>query len=207
MKKVIFVLFMISSLFVFGCNFGKPAYSDIQLDNRSNSNTPRTDSAAGQAADSSEDPIAKAERDAGISNPATQNPAPENKEIPMPSFLVHGKSEIKDLPKYKKANIVNVQVGPINGVSSAMLIFESRDTVENISQFYEKSFKSNGWEVISNIKNPDNFEYTLIKGARDEASVRIKKDSQTGSSFIMLGRIEKPADQTVTMAPVPEKKR
>lgn len=206
MKKVILFLFIISSLFVFGCNFGKPAYSDIQVDNRSKGDTSRADQTTAQNPNPSEDPIARAEREAGLTNPAQQN-QPANKEIQMPSFLVPGKSEIKDLPKYKKASIINVQIGPVNGVNSAMLIFESRDSVENISKFYEQSFKSNGWELVGNIKDPDNFEYTLMKGAIDEASVRIKKDPQSGSTFIMLSRIEKPADQTVTVTPVPEKKK
>jgi hypothetical protein len=214
MKKVIFVLLMISSLSVFGCNFGKPAYSDVQVDSKTKGETPKGEPGAAQspetAANRSEDPIAKAERDAGLTNTPQQNPPQEKKDMQPPSFLVAGQSEIKDLPKYKKSNIINAQIGPINGVSTAMFIFESRDSVEMIGEFYEKAFKSNGWELITKVKDPDSFEYTLAKGDRDEALVRIKKDPQVGSSFIMLSRMEKPVDQKVTatsLPPAPDKKK
>ncbi len=214
MKKVIFVLLLISSLFVFGCNFGKPAYSDVQVDNKTKGETSRAEPGTNPnpepSANSSVDPIAQAEKDAGLGNPPQQNPPQQNKEMQLPSFFVSGQSEIKDLPKYKKSTIINVQYGPVNGVSSAMLIFESRDSVEKINEFYEKSIKSNGWEVITNIKDPDNFEYTLSKGARDEALIRIKKDPQSGHSVILLSRSEKPAELKITATPptkVPEKKK
>jgi hypothetical protein len=214
MKKVIFVLLMISSLLVVGCNFGKPAYSDVQVDNKTKGETSRAEPTAAQnptpPANPSEDPIAKAEREAGLVNSAQQNPPQEKKEMQIPSFFVSGKTEIKDLPKYSKSNILNVQYGPVNGVNSAMLIFESRDSVEKINEFYEKTIKSNGWSVVTNIKDPDNFEYTLIKGQRDEALIRIKKDPQSGSSVILLSRTEKPADQKAPTTPqpkAPEKKR
>src|SRR5687767_12758184 len=107
MKKVIFVLLMISSLLVFGCNFGKPAYSDVQVDNKTKGETSRAEPTAAQnpapAANSSEDPIAKAEREAGLVNPSQQNPPQEKKELQIPSFFVSGRAEIKDLPKYKKS--------------------------------------------------------------------------------------------------------
>jgi hypothetical protein len=214
MKKVIFVLLMISSLSVFGCNFGKPAYSDVQVDSKTKGEKPKAEQGAAQspetAASPTEDPIAKAERDAGITNTPQQTPPPDKKDMPPPSFLVGGQSDIKDLPKYKKSTMINAQVGPINGVSTAMFIFESRDTVEVIGEFYEKAFKSNGWELVTKIKDPDNFEYTLRKGAQDEALVRIKKDPQVGTSFILLSRMEKPADQKVTATsqpPAPDQKR
>jgi hypothetical protein len=215
MKKVIFGLLMLSSLLVVGCNFGKPAYSDVQVDNKTKGETSRAEPTATQnpepAASSSEDPIAKAEREAGIaSSPQQQNPPQEKKEVQIPSFFVSGSAEIKDLPKYKNSAILNVQYGPVNGVNSAMLIFESRDSVEKINEFYEKTIKSNGWSVVTNIKDPDNFEYTLVKGQRDEALIRIKKDPNSGSSVIMLSRTEKPADQVAPTTPqpkTPEKKR
>jgi hypothetical protein len=206
MKKVFFVFIILSSLFVFGCNFGKPAYSDVQVDNKTKGESQRGEQSAtqnaNQSAAASEDPIAKAEREAGLVN-GQQNPQQEKKEMTPPSFLVPGSSEIKDLPRYKRSQIVNAQYGPLNGVSSAMLVFSSPDTVDKIGAFYESAFKSNGWTVITNLKDPENFEYTLRKGARDEALVRIRKDTQSGSTVIMLSRAELPPDQSVTSAPLP----
>jgi hypothetical protein len=190
MKKVFFVFIILSSLFVFGCNFGKPAYSDVQVDNKTKGESQRGEQSAtqndNQSAAASEDPIAKAEREAGLVN-GQQNPQQEKKEMTQPSFLVPGSSEIKDLPRYKRSQIVNAQYGPLNGVSSAMLVFSSPDTVDKIGAFYESAFKSN----------------TLRKGARDEALVRIRKDTQSGSTVIMLSRAELPPDQSVTSAPLP----
>lgn len=214
MKKVIFVLFVISSLSVFGCNFGKPAYSDVQVDSKTKGETPRAEQGAAQnpapAANSSEDPIAKAEREAGIANAAQQPPSQDKKAMPPPGFFVTGTSEIKDLPKYKKAGLMNATIGPVNGVTTATMVYESRATVDKIGEFYEKAFQSNGWEMVTKIKDPDNFEYTLRKGDRDEALVKIKLDTQTGSSLIMLSRSEKPVDLKVTASsqpPVPDKKK
>jgi hypothetical protein len=206
MKKVIFVLCIFSSLFIFGCNFGKPAYNDVQVDSKTKGESQRGEQTATQNANqspaSAEDPIAKAEKEAGLVN-GQQVPPPEKKEVPMPGFLVPGRSEIKDLPQYKRSQLMNAQVGPINGVNSAMLVFSSPDAVEKVGAFYESAFKSNGWTVITNLKDPENFEYTLTKGTRDEALVRIKKDTQSGITVIMLSRAEVPQGQSVSTAPVP----
>jgi hypothetical protein len=206
MKKVLLALIILSSLLAFGCNFGKPAYSDIQVDNKNKGESQRGEAAgagnANQSAASAEDPIAKAEREAGLTG-GQQNPPPENKERQLPNFLVPGKAEIKDLPKYAKSQLVNVQYGPISGVSSAMLLYQSQDPVEKISAFYESAFKSNGWKIATNIKDPDNFEYTLVKDSSNEALIRIKKDPQTGTTVIMLSRMELPPGQSVTSTPLP----
>jgi hypothetical protein len=207
MKRVIFVLFILSSLFAIGCNFGKPAYSDVQVDNKTKGESQRGEQAAAQntnqSATPAEDPIAKAERDAAIAN-GQQTVPQDKKDIPAPGFFSPGSSEIKDLPKYKRSQILNAQVGPINGVNSALLLFSSPDTVEKISAFYESSFKSNGWMVVTNLKDPDSYEYTLRKGTSDEAMVRIKKDTQSGNTMIMLSRAQLPPGQSVTSPPLPK---
>jgi hypothetical protein len=206
MKKVFLACIILSSLLAFGCNFGKPAYSDIQVDNKTKGDPQRGESGgsanANQAANPAGDPIANAEKEAGLTG-AQQNAAPENKERQPPNFFVPGSTEMKDLPKYKRSQIVNVQYGPVSGVSSAMLIYQSPDSVDKIGAFYEGSFKSNGWEIVTNIKDPENFEYTLQKGKTNEALVRIKKDTQTGTTMIMVSRAEVPPGQSVTSTPLP----
>jgi hypothetical protein len=202
MKKVFLALIILCSLLAFGCNFGKPAYNDIQVDNKTRGEA-GSSANANQTANQAVDPIANAEREAGLTG-AQQNPPQENKERPAPNFLVPGKAEIKDIPKYQRSQLVNVQYGPVNGVSSAMLLYQSQDTVDKIGAFYESSFKSNGWNIVTNIKDPDNFEYTLQKGKSDEALIRIKKDPQTGTTVIMLSRAELPPGQSVTSTPLPQ---
>jgi hypothetical protein len=206
MKKFIFAMIILTSLTVSGCNFGKPAYSDVQLDNKSKAEPAKGESGNGQNANASaaqgEDIIAKAEREAGI-NGAQATPPQQNKERQLPAFFVPGVAEIKDLPRYKNSQIVNVQYGPINGIESANIMFESGDSVEKIGRFYETAFKSNGWTVVTNIKEPENQEYTLVKGKSDEALVRIKKDPQRGTTAVMLSRAQLPAGQSVTSTPLP----
>lgn len=206
MKKVFLALIMLSCLLAFGCNFGKPAYNDIQVDNKSRSEAQKGETGAStnanQSAANGVDPIANAEREAGLTG-GQQSPAPENKERQAPTFFVSGTTEIKDLPKYKRSQIVNVQYGPINNISSAMVIYQTPDSVDKVAAHYEGAFKSNGWEIVTNIKDPENFEYTLQKGKSNEALIRIKKDNQTGTTMIMVSRAELPPGQSVASTPLP----
>jgi hypothetical protein len=208
MKKITLVLFIFSSLFIIGCDFGKPAYNDVQVDAKTKGESRNANLATAQnpeqGANQSEDPVAKAEREAGISNPqqGQTTPTEEKKPIALPSFIDSVSGRIKDIPAYPKSQVMNVQYGPVNGVSSAMMLYRVKDSVDTVGAFYEKSFKSNGWTLITTLKDPDSFEYTLTKGNRDQALVKVKKDPQTGAVLVMLSRAEMPEGQKVSAEPM-----
>lgn len=201
MKKVIFVFVILCSLFAFGCNFGKPAYSDVQVDSKTRGEGQSANANANQPATPAVDPIAQAEAEAAAASGQPANPQ-DKKDIPAPSFL--NGADIKDLPKYKRSQVMNAQVGPINGINSALFLLSTPDSVEKVSTFYDSAIKSNGWSVASNLKDPESVEYTLTKGTRDEAMVRIKRDNQSGITVITLSRAEVPEGQTVTTPPLPK---
>jgi hypothetical protein len=211
MKKVFYGCLLITGLLVSGCHFGKPAYDDVKVDKKTTGDTKTAEPTATQNPESKEDPIAKAEKEAGIGNPPTPTTPPaEEKKVPqVPEFLDTAKGQIKDLPPFPKSRVVNVQYGPINGISSAMYIYQANETPENVAAFFEKSVTSNGWKILSRTKEPDNFEFTLGKGTRDEGIIRVKKDTQSKATVILLSRAQSPEGQDLVSTPEkqPEKKK
>ncbi|MBI3650550.1 MAG: hypothetical protein HY231_05825 [Acidobacteria bacterium] len=206
MKKVVTGILMVASLLVFGCKIGKPAYDDIKVDKKTTGDNRESGGAAtpndGQGQTPSEDPIAKAERDAGIANPQSPAGAPEaQKPIHMPAFLDTVKGGIKDLPPFPHSAVANAQYGPVNGLDSAMYIYQTNKPPDQVAAYFEKSVKSNGWEIAANIKDPDSYEMTLIKGKRDQALIRIKKDTQTQLTSILLSRTQAPEGQSLITEP------
>src|SRR5690348_14152838 len=118
MKKVLGGSLLVSCVLVFGCHYGKPAYEDVKVDKKTSGDTKNANPQAAQNTESKEDPIAKAEQDAGIGKAQQPAPAAEEKKPPqIPEFLDTTKGEIKDLPRFPKASVLNVQYGPINGAS------------------------------------------------------------------------------------------
>jgi hypothetical protein len=96
----------------------------------------------------------------------------------MPAFFDTQKSQIKDLPTFPKAKIVNMQASTANDTPTVILMYQLRAPIEEAVAFYEKQIKANGWMVITSSKTPEYNEWTLKKGERDQAIVNIKKDQQ-----------------------------
>jgi hypothetical protein len=208
MRKILCGSVLISSLIICGCHFNKPAYEDVKVDKKTTGETKPAEQAANP--EQKEDPVAKAEKEAGLQTPAQPSaPAEEKQPVQIPEFLDMNKGQIKDLPPYPKAARTNMQYGPINGVSSAMYVYVTNESPATISAFYEKAFQSNGWRILAADKVPDSYEYTLAKGTRDQALIRIKKDVQSHQTSILLSRAQVPEGQSVTAAPAnqPEKKK
>ena len=156
----------------------KPAYSDIDA-NR----TPKTQNENQSSATPS-----------AASEPATAVPSqpapPSAPAFKTPSFINQNTGEIKDLPSYPNAVRTQAQIGPMQDANMASFVFMSRDPMDKITAFYERVIKSNGWQIIDKVIDPEHSEWNLRKG--DEgAKVQAKKDPQSGMISIMLVRGEK----------------
>lgn len=156
-----------------GCRH-KPAYSDIDA-NRSprDQNENNGGQASGQSPDSS----------------APASPPPQPTAVKMPRFLNIATGGIRDLPTYKPAARLNVQIGPVQGVNVMTLLLRTGDPMDRVRPFYEQGIKDNHWTIVSKTLDLELCEWMLSKGD-DSARVQIKKDIETGKLYISIVRAE-----------------
>lgn len=168
----------------------KPAYSDIKTDERGR--------AAAQNNNSQPDAQSSAPPETTAQTPTTQTPTPTppaQQEIKPPSFFNASKGEISDLPNYPVAMKTNLQFGPIQGMDTAMIVLETKDAVEKVAAFYDRATKGKGWKVVNRLSDPEFFQLDVEKGKVHEGVVKVRKDSVSGRTVIVISRIEKPADK------------
>lgn len=158
----------------------KPAYSDIDA-NRTPKNQNESQSAAAPSGAGEPQTVA----------PSQPVPAPPpTPAFKTPSFINQATGEIKDLPSYPNSARIRAQIGPVQDANVASFVFLTRDPMDKITAFYEQVIKTNRWQVIDKIIDPELSEWNLRKGD-DGAKVQVKKDSQSGAMNIMLVRGEK----------------
>ncbi len=168
----------------------KPAYSDIKTDERGR--------VAAQNNNSQPDAQSSAPPETTAQTPTTQTPPPTppaQQEIKPPSFFNASKGEISDLPNYPVAMKTNLQFGPIQGMDTAMIVLETKDAVEKVAAFYDRATKGKGWKVVNRLSDPEFFQLDVEKGKVHEGVVKVRKDSVSGRTVIVISRIEKPADK------------
>jgi hypothetical protein len=183
MNKKVRLLWLIAAAAIVtsaGCS-RKPAYSEMDA-NRTSRNQNQNSEAQTTATPPNAAP-----------SPAAPEPAP-TPQIPKfknPSFLDPVRGDIKDLPNYPRAQRVNVQIGPVQGVNIASITLRTRDPMDQIRAFFEQAIKTNHWAVSNKIIDPELSEWTLSKGEQNSAKVQVKKEPQTGTMIIIIVRGEK----------------
>ena len=199
MKKYLslFALILVGlSLSAIGCGH-KPAYSDIKVEQPARGGSEPTTTENKPA-----DPVAEVDKKAEANDaqnasqpPAQPNqPAAENKTMVMPSFFDTSKNQIRDLPKYPKSQVANMQYGPLQNAMIVFMVLQTYDPVEKVSGFYESELKRNGWTIANNTHDATYYEWSLKKGEANEATVKITKDETNRMTYISLSRSEKQAE-------------
>jgi hypothetical protein len=190
MKSFVLFLLCSGSLLLVGCREEKPANSETQSQPLTKADAMNSN----QANNSSVNPVAQLEQEAKAAGAQQNSNAGEAKKYKIPAFIDTVKGGITDLPAYKGARIYNMQYGPIQGADSAMIIYMTGDPMEKVAAFYNGIVKSHGWKVISTITEPETVDMKFVKGSRDEAIVRIKKNTEQRVTEILLSRVQKPLE-------------
>ena len=167
------------SFLILVCN-RKPAYSDVKAEQPA-----RSEGEPAPSTDKPADPVAEVDRKAETTaqQPAPQNSQPPADQKPMviPAFFDSTKGAIKDIPRYPDSNVTNMQYGPLGEANVVFMVLQSRGSVEKIGAFYDKELKRNGWNILSNTRDPQFYEWTLKKDDANEGTVKMKD----GSSRLM----------------------
>jgi hypothetical protein len=166
----------------------KPAYSDMEPAKSSRDQNQNQNQSDGEQASA---PSAALEQPPATAAGAQPEAAPAAVPVKRPSFLDEATGGIKDLPSYPDSYRVSVQVGPIQGLNTMSLGFTARDPMDKISAFFERVIKDNKWTVSDKVIDPEFSEWTLAKGADNNAKVQVKKDEKTGAMTIVMVRSEK----------------
>lgn len=187
--RLFFVILILIAVFSMACG-PSTEYSDVKTDNRNGAyrTLPPADN-AGQTPDQTASQPAQPVTPPTVPTPE-QAPATQTAKKP-PAFLDEKTGQIKDLPDYPESRRTNAQVGPVNDVSTAMFISETKDGMEAIGKFYDQVAKKEGWHVVIRILESDNYKLELQKGELDEGLVQARRDTQTGITTIVVSRIEK----------------
>jgi len=180
---------ILAALFSIACG-SKAEYSDIKTDNNNGAyrTLPPADN-AGQTPDQ-----AASQTDQTAAPPIVQPVAPPASEPPQrktPAFIDEKTGQIKDLPDYPESLRTNAQVGPMDGLATAMFVSEAKDAIEPIVKFYDQVAKREGWQVVTRVLESDNYKIELQKGELHEGLVQVRRDSQTGVTTIVISRVEK----------------
>jgi hypothetical protein len=110
----------------------------------------------------------------------------------VPAFLDMQTGEVKDLPSYPKSQRETIQYGPLpDEAEMASLVLSASGSMDSIAAFYDKSIKSNGWEVTVRNRDPEFSEWKVKKGDRDEGQVTVKRDPVKGGLVIQIVRTTK----------------
>jgi hypothetical protein len=82
------------------------------------------------------------------------------------------------LPNYPGAAIVNIQYGPQQDAEIFSVAMQTGDSMDKIAAFYDKTIKSNGWDVTQRQVDPEYSEWMMKKNTSDEAKVVVQKPKQ-----------------------------
>ncbi len=198
MKVTALMILILMLVGLAGCK--KPAYSDMKVDEKGREakqdNEPTSNPSATSAAETPTNPSPTPSADPSApltpTVPAPIESAQAPTPVPMPSFFDTTKGQIKDLPTYPESVVRNMQVGPLNGVASTLILLDARGPMEKIAKFYDAAVKSKGWTVVVRIDDPEIYKLELKKGDLNEALVQVNQDKQSGRITIMLSRAEQP---------------
>jgi len=165
-----------------GCGH-KPSYSEIEPDN--SGKAANQNSSPSNGADKPADPAGAAARLAETA------PEPENQQKPIlpPPFYDSATGQIKDLPSYPGARRTNIQYGPVNGFDTMLLRMRSKDPFEKVVAFYDQAVKKNGWTIVDNSRDPNKYQWTLLKES-GQGMIVIAKEEQRPLVYVTLDRVK-----------------
>ena len=189
MKYFLLVVLCAGSISIAGCGGEKP--SDGTPPNQPLTKADLMNN--NQSSNSSVNPVTQLEQEAKAAGSGQNANAGETK-MKLPSFIDPAKGIITDLPPYPGARRFNMQYGPLQGVDTAMIIYMTPDPMEKVATYYEGVVKSHAWKVSSNLKEPEGIDMKLTKGGRDEAILRIKKNTEQKVTEILISRTQKPLE-------------
>lgn len=156
------------------------AFVGCSNERRGNGEPPTAESApasAAQVAEPASSPAPSAE--SASAPPADGPPAQPVEQRPLakiPDFL--DGQRIKDLPVFPKSSISNFSYGPLADADMVLVFFEAFDTFDNVTAFYDKAIRSNGWKINTRTCDIGDCVWRVSKGDRDEAIVQVKFDQQ-----------------------------
>ncbi len=175
MKYHLWIAVISLSVVITACGPNKPAYENVKVESRPEVGTAPT----------AENPAAKAAQEVQQSQ-QQGGEAAQKPKFEMPPFFDSQKNEIKDLPNYSKAKLVNAQVGDFNGSPTMIMMYSLRGTIEEAVAFYEKQIKANGWQVVTSSKTAEYYEWALKKGEREQLIINIKRDPQQPAYLVLM---------------------
>jgi hypothetical protein len=121
----------------------------------------------------------------------TDSPAQTKQALKPPAFFDQKKGQIKDLPNFPNASVINMSYGPMNEMYMMSLFLQTFSSFQEVTAFYDKAIESNGWTVTNNSRAPGSYVWQLKKGEGQEAKVQVKEDPDARRVIIGLLRTEK----------------
>lgn len=179
-------------LLLAACGPKKPAYSDIQTDAEGRAINQNSNGQAAPPASEQAAPGSASSPELSAPQPQPSPAAAKPAEFKVPEFIDSNTGQIKDLPSYPQATRVSIQYGPLQGTQTAMIVLQTKDSVDKIAAFYDRAIKTNGWKIVSDQRDQDVMKIEVHKGDKHEGLVRVIKDEKTGFVNIGLSRVEKP---------------
>jgi len=186
MKYCLSFLLLSFIVCITACGPQKPAYENVKVETQSEKAAAKVaqeeqqNQGQGTVGKVEENPAAKVAQEVQQSQQNQQNQQgnESHPKFVMPAFFDTQKNQIKDLPTFTKAKLVNLQATTANDTPTIIMMYQLRAPIEEAVAFYDKQIKANGWTIVTSSKTPDYNEWALKKGERDQAMINIKRDGQ-----------------------------
>jgi hypothetical protein len=183
MRRVLYCVLCLAVSQVAGCGH-KPSYSEIDS-NQSGKAANQSSPAPGGP----EKPTALPGEPAHLPETAPASAPGEQKPVPLPAFFDSATGQIKDLPGYPRARRTNIQFGPLNGYDTMLITLTTRDPFDKVVAFYDQAVKSNGWTIVENSRDPNKYQWTLLKES-GQGMIVIAKEEQRPLVYVTLDRVK-----------------
>src|SRR5262249_40420007 len=103
-------------------------------------------------------------------------PSPEASASRTPNFLDPRTAQIRNLPLYPGARAMSVQYGPIGGITQITLQASTRAAFEDVTAFYDKVVKDNGWTIDDNSRDTNSYTWQLTRGRTEHGAIRVDRE-------------------------------
>jgi len=166
----------------------KPSYSDIKVDGQG-----RLIEAPGFAGAAAKPPGAPAVQPTDVTAlPPVATPPDHPVAKTPPAFFDQKTGNIKDLPAFPRSKLVSIQYGPTSGYDTLSMQVSTVQPFDQVTAFYDTQIKAEGWQIISNDRNPDSFTWRLAKSNGDDGgTVQVAKGPKPGITFVSIIRLTK----------------
>jgi hypothetical protein len=157
MKLSLYLTLIVAIVMAGGCGH-KPSYSQMETDQSGKASNQNA-----VASSAAEKPVPLPDPSAQPLEITPQDPRNQQAGVPPPSFFDSKSGQIKDLPSYPRARRVRLGFGPMSGFETMILQLTTRDPIDKVVAFYDQAIKSNGWSVVENSRDTNNYQWTLLK--------------------------------------------